>query len=118
MIKEKGLLFPVIPFDFMPMSRKLRPSETLCQALDPALAPSLLRITDESAGHRGHGGYRGEGEESHLSVLIVAERFTGLSRLDRQRLVLGLLPPDFVGKDVHALSLSTWTPAEWAAKTS
>lgn len=83
------------------------------RALRDALAPERLEIADDSHRHAGHAGARPEGE-THFRVLIVAERFEGLSRVDRQRLVNGLLSAEF-DSGLHALQLSTKTPAEAAA---
>ena len=78
--------------------------------LNQALAPVRLEIQDDSAKHSGHSGAR-EGGESHFSVLIVSQAFTGLSRVARQRLVNAALAEDLAGP-VHALSLQTLTPEE------
>ncbi len=78
--------------------------------LNQALAPMRLEIQDDSAKHSGHSGAR-EGGESHFSVLIVSQAFTGLSRVARQRLVNAALAEDLAGP-VHALSLQTLTPEE------
>lgn len=72
--------------------------------LASALNPVLLTVTDDSANHRGHGGYR-EGVETHLSVKIVSIAFAGKSRLERQRLVYTLLG-DLMENPIHALQLS------------
>ncbi len=78
--------------------------------LNQALAPVRLEIQDDSAKHSGHSGAR-EGGESHFSVLIVSQAFTGLNRVARQRLVNAALAEDLAGP-VHALSLQTLTPEE------
>jgi stress-induced morphogen len=41
----------------------------------------------------------------------VAERFTGLSRIEAQRLVYGALG-DEMGDHIHALTIRTLTPGE------
>jgi BolA protein len=84
--------------------------ETMRRKLTDALAPSTLEIVDDSAQHAGHAGHR-PGGGSHFSVRIVAERFAGLSRVERQRLVHGILAEELAGP-VHALALSVATPAE------
>lgn len=78
-----------------------------------ALAPTALRVTDDSARHVGHAGARPEGE-THYSVLIVSPRFDGLSRVARHRLVTDALAAEFAG-GLHALSLTLRTPDEQAA---
>ncbi|WP_410217983.1 BolA family protein [Paracoccus sp. (in: a-proteobacteria)] len=66
------------------------------------LHPTLLEILDESEGHRGHSGFR-EGGESHFRIRMASPAFTGLTRLQRHRLVhdtLGDIMPR-----IHALAL-------------
>ena len=75
-----------------------------------ALAPAELEIVDESHLHAGHAGAR-PGGDSHFRVRITATAFAGLSRVERQRLVTGLLKAEFA-TGLHALSLTTLTPAE------
>ncbi len=49
--------------------------------------------------------------ESHFTVDIVSEAFTGKSRVDRQRLVYDILAEE-LKSDIHALALKTLTPDE------
>ena len=77
-----------------------------------ALAPIALTIVDDSQRHVGHAGHDGLGE-SHFNVEVVSERFAGLSRIARQRLVYDLLQAEFAGR-LHALQLRTLTPDEVA----
>jgi len=73
-------------------------------------APQRLVVTDDSAKHAGHSGAR-EGGESHFSVEIVSSAFEGKNRVARQRLVYEALKDEF-GSGLHALALTTLTPAE------
>jgi BolA protein len=74
------------------------------------LAPLQLDIVDESHLHAGHSGAP-EGGESHFRVAVVSSAFDGVSRVQRQRMVYQLLENELQGS-VHALSLTTNTPAE------
>ena len=76
--------------------------------------PARLSIEDESSRHRGHAGHR-EGGESHFRVEIVSVAFEGQSRVARQRLVYEVLKDEFAA-GLHALALTTLTPAEDKAK--
>lgn len=87
-------------------------ADRLKAKLNQALAPQQLEIHDDSAKHSGHAGAR-EGGESHFSVRVVSERFEGLNRVARQRLINATLAEELAGP-VHALSLQTLTPAEAA----
>lgn len=78
--------------------------------LAEALTPQRLEVVDDSHRHAGHAGARPEGE-THYRLLVVAERFEGLSRVERQRLVNELLQGEF-DSGLHALQMVTKTPAE------
>ena len=88
----------------------MRVAAAIESKLTEALGPSRLEIIDESHMHRGHTGARPEGE-SHFRVVVVSRAFEGKSRLQRQRLVHGILAGE-LAHDVHALTLTTLTPAE------
>jgi acid stress-induced BolA-like protein IbaG/YrbA len=54
-------------------------------------------------------------DNTHFGALVVAAEFEGLRAIARHQLVyksLGAL----VGKEIHALSIRAYTPAEWAAE--
>lgn len=78
--------------------------------LEAALSPALIVIEDESAKHAGHAGAR-EGGETHFRIVIVSERFKGMSRVERQRRVYAAVSEELAER-VHALSLTTLTPDE------
>jgi BolA protein len=76
------------------------------------LAASHVEVADDSHLHAGHAGAASGG--GHFRATIVSDRFAGLSRVARQRLVYGVLAEE-LKREIHALSLRTLTPAEWAA---
>ena len=80
------------------------------EKLTRALAPLRLDIVDDSHRHAGHAGANPAGE-SHFTVTVVSAAFEGKSRVERQRLVYGVLADEMAGR-VHALSLQTLTPDE------
>ena len=88
----------------------MKVAEAIRIKLNDALSPEKLTVIDESHRHAGHAGSRPEGE-THFQVAIVAAAFEGKSRLDRQRLVYGILAEELADR-VHALSLKTVTPDE------
>ena len=88
------------------MSVKDRISTRLREALDPI----ALEVIDESHRHAGHAGSR-PGGETHFRVEVVSEAFVGKSRLDRHRLVNGLLAEE-LDAGVHALAISAKAPGE------
>lgn len=84
--------------------------ESIVRKLTAALAPDALDVVDESELHRGHGGWR-EGGETHFRVAIRSAQFAGKSRLERQRLVYGVLAEELAGP-VHALAIAARAPGE------
>ena len=77
--------------------------------LRAALAPAHLVVTNDSARHRGHAGDDGSGE-SHFAVEVVAERFVGMSRVERQRAVNSALA-DLLRDRIHALAIKATAPS-------
>lgn len=51
----------------------------------------------------------------HFEALVIAPQFEGLRTIKRHQLVYAAIG-EAVGGEVHALSLSTPTPEEWAAR--
>jgi BolA protein len=92
-----------------PIAAKIREKLTI------GLSPDRLELEDDSWRHAGHhheGGMDGRpGGESHFNLVIVAADFEGRSRVERQRLVNGLLKDELAGP-VHALSIRAMTPSE------
>ena len=58
-----------------------------------------------------------EGDGRHFFATIVSAEFEGTTRVARQRRVYQALG-DRMREQIHALSMKTLTPAEWAASTS
>jgi len=75
-----------------------------------SLSPTSIELIDDSEKHRGHGGHNPAGE-SHFSLLIESDAFTGKSRVERQRMVHEALG-ELVGNRVHALSIKAKAPSE------
>ena len=73
-------------------------------------APTRLEVINDSARHSGHAGDDGSGE-SHFTVEIESAAFSGVSRLQRQRLVNAALG-DIPGQRVHALAIKARAPGE------
>jgi BolA protein len=95
------------------MNAKHSRADRLSAVLTRSFAPTLLRITDDSARHAGHAGAR-PGGETHYSVLLVSPAFRGQSRVARSRAVHAALESEFQG-GLHALALTLRTPEEQAA---
>ena len=74
------------------------------QRLTEKLQPSALEVLDESAAHAGHAGASPSGQGSHIRVRVASPMFTGLSRIQRHRLVYDALQ-DFIDQGLHALAI-------------
>ena len=88
------------------MTRKQRIEAIISSHLDC----KSLDIIDESHTH-----HVPLGGETHFKVIIAAEEFKPLSRIERHRLINSLLRDEFE-KGLHALSLYLYTPEEWERK--
>jgi acid stress-induced BolA-like protein IbaG/YrbA len=56
------------------------------------------------------------GDGRHWSAVIVSEVFEGLPRIRRHQQVYATLGQRIQNDEVHALSMKTLTPQEWAAQ--
>ena len=84
--------------------------DLIAAQLQDALAPATLTVTNDSHHHAGHMGDDGTGE-THFSVDIVADAFTGQSRVARQRLVNRALA-DLLATRIHALAIRARAPGD------
>ena len=81
------------------------------EKLRGAFAPAELQVVNDSHHHAGHASSPGTGE-SHFSVMVVSDAFSGKSRLERHRMVNAALADEL--KTVHALVITALTPEERA----
>ena len=58
------------------------------------------------------------GDGSHWYATMVSIAFEGLSRIKRHHLAYATVGNRIQTGEVHALSMKTFTPAEWAALAS
>jgi acid stress-induced BolA-like protein IbaG/YrbA len=78
----------------------MSPAE-ISQRIEAALPGAQVRVASEDG--------------VHFSALVVARQFEGLRALARHQLVYRALGEAMAGA-IHALSLDTPTPAEWARR--
>ena len=88
-------------------------AQAMRKKLEAAFSPQRLDLVDDSSRHAGHEGAR-DGGESHFSVTITSDAFTGRTRVERQRLVNQVLSDELAGP-VHALSIKALAPGEAGA---
>jgi acid stress-induced BolA-like protein IbaG/YrbA len=55
-----------------------------------------------------------QGDGHHWEAVIVSTRFEGLPKVRQHQLVYAALG-DAMREEIHALSMTTLTPAQWAA---
>jgi len=77
------------------------------------VTPDSIRATLASGLACEHLDVRGDGH--HFEAVIVSPEFEGLSRIRRHQRVYAVLG-DRMREEIHALSMTTMTPAEWSAR--
>ena len=55
-------------------------------------------------------------DDTHFEAVVVAPQFDGKRSLQRHQLVYAALGAR-MGREIHALSIQAYTPAEWQAAT-
>lgn len=83
--------------------------ETIRNRLVATFAPVECQLEDESHLHAGHAG--AASGAGHYKVRIVSDRFDGLNRIARHRLVYDCLR-DMMHSDIHALNIIAVAPSE------
>ena len=83
-------------------------ASSIKEKLEQSFIPTQLEVIDEShkhAHHRGAHEHAAEGgsAESHFHVVIVSEKFDGMSVLAKHRAVKGAISEEI--KQIHALSI-------------
>jgi BolA family transcriptional regulator, general stress-responsive regulator len=74
-------------------------------------APIECQLLDESHLHAGHAG--AASGAGHYRLRLVSDRFEGLNRIARHRLVYDCLR-DMMQSDIHALNIIAFAPSELA----
>ena len=72
------------------------------------LQPLALEVIDDSHLHAGHAGAR---EGRHFTVRMTSERFSGLSRVARHRLIYHALCR-LIPRGIHALAIEAQAPGD------
>lgn len=58
-----------------------------------------------------------QGDGAHFDAVIVSPSFSGKSRVQRHQIVYGALG-ERMREEIHALSMRTLSPDEWAAQAT
>lgn len=72
------------------------------ERLETAFHPSHLEVIDESDQHIGHPGHQGGGR--HFAIVIAADIFQNLSRIEVHRKIYNLFN-DLIPDRIHALKI-------------
>ena len=75
------------------------------------VTPESIRASLEAGLACEHVEVRGDG--THFEAVIVSDAFAGLSRVKQHQLVYAALG-DRMRAEIHALSMQTLTPQQWA----
>jgi len=75
-------------------------------AVRAALQPRAVEVVDDSHLHAGHAGAR---EGRHFTVRVTADRFNGLSRVARHRLIYDALQL-LIPRGIHAVAIEAHSP--------
>lgn len=78
------------------------------------MTPDEIRIRIEAALPGAQVEVRSE-DNVHFAALVVASQFDGRRTMQRHQMVYAALGAA-VGREIHALSLETPTPGEWAQR--
>ena len=86
---------------------------TIREKLLAAFAPGEMVIQNDSHRHAHHVGSHGVPAtgDTHFTVIMVSEKFQGVSRVERHRMVNQVLAAELAGP-VHALALKLSAPGE------
>lgn len=76
----------------------MNPTE-ITQLIESGFADAVVRVESD--------------DNTHFAALVVADEFEGVRKLARHQMVYKTLGT-LVGNEIHALSLKTMTPAEYA----
>ncbi len=57
------------------------------------------------------------GDGSHFEAIVISEEFAGKSRLAQHRMVYATLGDGVENGTIHALSIRTFTPDQWQARS-
>ena len=83
--------------------------QELTTRLTAQFSPAFIDVQNESYMHSS-----GRGADSHFKVVLVSDKFVGLSKVARHRLIYQFLGQDLQA-GIHALALHLYSLQEWQA---
>ncbi|KAK4882996.1 hypothetical protein RN001_006315 [Aquatica leii] len=100
-------IIPTFAQKFLEMSSITPIEDAIRHKLSTNLGTKHLQIVNESYMHNVP-----KNSETHFKILVVSEKFNGLSLLKRHRIINNLLKEEFEN-GLHALSIVATTPDQW-----
>ncbi len=82
--------------------------------LHKELNVSYLKLSDKSSRHKKH---KNRGKGGNYDMIIVSDIFENKSIMQQHRLIKSILK-DLFKEEIHALSIKSYTPKEWANRIS
>lgn len=56
------------------------------------------------------------GDGSHFEAIVISDAFEGQTPIKKQRLVMDTVRTQIASGELHALSIKTYTPEQWASQ--
>ena len=56
------------------------------------------------------------GDGRHFEAVVISDEFEGKTPLQKQRMVMATVKPQIESDELHALSIKTFTEAQWAER--
>lgn len=81
------------------------------EKLEQEFAPHFIKLRDDSDKHAGHSGWK-EGEVTHLHIVIVSQKFEGLSQIKRHQYIYRVLGEE-MKSNLHAVSIKSYSIEEY-----
>ncbi|MBN8828373.1 MAG: BolA family transcriptional regulator [Sphingobacteriia bacterium] len=85
--------------------------EIINKLLVENLRCEVIEISDETESHIGHSGYI-PGVSSHFSVKVISYTFENKSKIERHKMIYGILKELLTNNSIHALKLQLYSPTE------
>ena len=58
------------------------------------------------------------GDGRHFEAVVISDEFEGKSLIQKQRIVMATVKTQIESDELHALSIKTFTPQQWAEQNS
>ena len=58
------------------------------------------------------------GDGRHFEAVVISDEFEGKSLIQKQRMVMATVKTQIESDELHALSIKTFTPQQWAEQNS